>query len=124
MSADVQGLGELGERYAERWLVERGWAVLARRFRNGHRDLDLVVQREDTVAFVEVKTRRGHRFGHPVEAVGWLKQRELIRSAQVWISRYGGSKQMYRFDVIGVLIQGDRVRIRHVQNAFALPWKR
>ncbi|HEX7940681.1 MAG TPA: YraN family protein [Gemmatimonadaceae bacterium] len=120
MSADKQELGLLGERHAERWLVARGWRVLARRFRSGHRDLDLVVERSGTVAFVEVKARRSRRWGHPVEAVDWRKQRELVRSAQVWIARHGRAGTAYRFDVIGVLLDGDRVRVRHVENAFAL----
>lgn len=115
-----QGVGEAGERYAEAWLVARGWTVRARRFRSGHRDLDLVVERGDTIAFVEVKARHSSHFGHPVEAVDWRKQRELIRSAQVWADRYGRAGQAFRFDVIGVLIEGNRVRVRHVENAFAL----
>jgi putative endonuclease len=70
-----------------------------------------------------VKARRGRAFGHPIEAVHWRKQRELVRSAMVWISRFGGGDRVYRFDVVGVLIEGERARIRHVENAFALPWK-
>ena len=56
----------------------------------------------------------------PVEAVNWSKQRELIRSASVWIDRHGRPDDSYRFDVVGVLVEGDRVRVRHVPNAFAL----
>ncbi|MGH7624464.1 MAG: YraN family protein [Gemmatimonadaceae bacterium] len=115
-----QAVGEAGERYAEAWLVARGWTVRARRFRSGHRDLDLIVERGDTIAFVEVKARHGSRFGHPVEAVDWRKQRQLIRSAQVWADRYGRNDQAFRFDVVGVLIEGNRARIRHIENAFAM----
>jgi putative endonuclease len=123
MSNDRQGLGKLGERIAERWLVERGWRVLAKRYRSGHRDLDLIVERGGAVAFVEVKARRGAEFGHPIEAVNWRKQRELVRSARVWISRFGSPEHTYRFDVVGVLIEGERAQVRHVENAFSLPWK-
>ena len=118
MSAARQALGEIGERVAERWLRRQGWRVLDRRFRSGHRDLDLVVTRAGVVAFVEVKARRRLVGGDPVEAVGWRKQRELIRSALVWISRRGPPGSAYRFDVIGVLVSGRRVRVRHVENAF------
>jgi len=118
MSAARQAFGELGERIAERWLRRTGWRVLQRRFRSGHRDIDLVVEREGTIAFVEVKARRGDRFGQPVEAVNWRKQKELTKSAQVWIDRHGRSEDSYRFDVVGVLMTGDRVRIRHVEDAF------
>ena len=118
MSAAKQAFGELGERIAERWLRRTGWRVLQRRFRSGHRDIDLVVEREGTIAFVEVKARRGDRFGQPVEAVNWRKQKELTKSAQVWIDRHGRPEESYRFDVIGVLMEGDRVRVRHVADAF------
>lgn len=120
MSAARQAFGELGERIAERWLRRRGWRVVQRRFRSGHRDIDLVVERDGQIAFVEVKARRGDRFGDPVEAVNWKKQRELGRSARVWIGRHGQALEAYRFDVIGVLVAGERVRVRHVENAFPL----
>jgi putative endonuclease len=120
MTAARQAFGELGERIAERWLRGRGWRVMQRRFRSGHRDIDLVVERDGLVAFVEVKARRGDRFGDPVEAVNWRKQKELGRSARVWIDRHGRALEAYRFDVIGVLVAGPRVRIRHVENAFPL----
>jgi putative endonuclease len=111
-------LGQEGERIAEAWLAQRGWRILDRRFRSGHRDLDLVAEREGVVAFVEVKARRGRSFGHPVEAVNWRKQRELTRSAAVWMARFGGAKQTFRFDVIGVLMDESGTRVRHVENAF------
>jgi putative endonuclease len=120
MSATTQEFGELGERIAERWLRRRGWRVVQRRFRSGHRDIDLVVAQGDVVAFVEVKARRGAEFGDPVEAVNWNKQRQLVRSASVWIERHGRPSESYRFDVVGVLVQGERVRVRHVANAFSI----
>jgi putative endonuclease len=120
MSAAKQAFGELGERIAERWLRRTGWRVVQRRFRSGHRDIDLVMEREGMIAFVEVKARRGQRFGQPVEAVNWRKQKELAKSAQVWIDRHGRPEESYRFDVVGVLMQGDQVRVRHVEDAFKL----
>lgn len=120
MSAAKQAFGELGERIAERWLRRQGWRVVQRRYRSGHRDIDLVVERDGTVAFVEVKARRGSQFGDPVEAVNWSKQKQLIRSASTWIDRHGKPSESYRFDVVGVLVEGERVRVRHIANAFSL----
>lgn len=120
MSAARQRLGELGERIAARWLRKQGWEIVAHRFRNGRRDLDLIAERRGTVVFVEVKARRGDVFGDPVEAVTWRKQRELTRSAHVWIDRHGNPGQDYRFDVVGVLIGPERVRVRHIENAFSI----
>ena len=107
MSAARQALGLKGEQVAEKWLTVHGWGIADRRFKNGHRDIDLVATRdgrddgERTVAFVEVKTRATNAFGGPVGAVGWRKQRELGRSAKVWMSRFQRPGDTFRFDVIG-----------------------
>ena len=118
MTQATNAFGELGERIAARWLERAGYRVLARRFRAGRRDIDLVVERDGLVAFVEVKARSGAEFGDPVEAVHRRKQHALTRSAQVWIGRHGRDGEQYRFDVVGVLVRDRRVFIRHVPAAF------
>src|SRR5688572_29152811 len=120
MSVARQAFGELGERIAERWLRRRGWRIVQRRFRSGHRDIDLVAERDGTVAFIEVKARKGVEFGGPVQAVNYRKRKQLERSAMVWIDRHGQEAESYRFDVVGVLLNGAEVRICHVENAFVL----
>lgn len=126
MSYSTQLLGVRGERIAEKWLRSRGFEIAERRFRNGHRDIDLIAVRRveggggRIIAFVEVKTRSGAGFGGPLGAVNWRKQRELVRSAKVWSARYQQPGDVLRFDVIGVIIGTDGARVRHVENAFAV----
>ena len=120
MTQATNAFGELGERIAARWLERSGWKILARRFRSGRRDIDLVAQLHDVIAFVEVKARSGDEFGDPVEAVNHRKQRELTKSAQTWIDRHGTAGESYRFDVLGVLMKERRVFIRHVPGAFTM----
>ena len=121
-------MGMVGERVAARWLRVHGWEIAEHRFRNGHRDIDLVATRAErdesrTVAFVEVKTRKADTFGGPIGAVNWRKQRELSRSAKVWIARFQRPGDTYRFDVIGVILGSENVRVHHVENAFLLASK-
>jgi putative endonuclease len=116
----TNAFGELGERIAARYLERSGWRILARRFRSGRRDIDLIAQHEDLIAFVEVKARSGDDFGDPVEAVDHRKQRELTKSAQTWIDRHGRAGESYRFDVMGVLMKERRVFVRHVAGAFVM----
>jgi putative endonuclease len=101
-------MGIRGERVAEKWLTVHGWQIAGRRFKNGHRDIDLVATKPEgdarTVAFVEVKPRASADFGAPTAAVGWRKQRELSRSAKVWMSRFQRPGDTFRFDVSGVTL--------------------
>jgi putative endonuclease len=128
MTAARQAMGERGERVAAKWLAVHGWEIAERRFRNGHRDIDLVATRREadlgrTVAFVEVKTRKANTFGGPIGAVHWRKQRELSRSAKVWMSRFQRPGDTFRFDVIGVILGAGNVRVQHIENAFLLASK-
>ena len=128
MSVARQTMGVRGELVAARWLRVHGWSIADHRFRNGHRDIDLIATRGESdvgrmVAFVEVKTRKADTFGGPIGAVNWRKQRELSRSAKVWIARYQRPGDTYRFDVIGVILGSENVRVQHVENAFLLPTK-
>ncbi len=122
-------MGLKGERVAERWLTVHGWQIAERRFRNGRRDIDLIATRAEresagrTVAFVEVKTRASADFGGPVSAVNWRKQRELCRSAKVWMSRFQKPGDTFRFDVIGVILGTENVRVQHIENAFLIQSK-
>lgn len=121
-----QLLGERGERIAERFLVEKGGRILARRFRSGHRDIDLVAEWvsrngvERMVAFVEVKTRVSPDYGGPLGAVHWRKQRELVKAARDWMGRFHRSGDAYRFDVVGVSFHPTGPEVVHVENAFTV----
>jgi putative endonuclease len=127
MTKARQAMGLQGEHVAAKWLHVHGWEIAERRFRNGRRDIDLVATRSEaagrTVAFVEVKTRASADFGGPVSAVNWRKQRELCRSAKVWMSRFEKPGDTFRFDVIGVILGQENVRIQHVENAFLIQSK-
>jgi putative endonuclease len=124
MPATRQVLGERGERVAERWLVLRGWTIVDRRFRSGHRDIDLVAElavgQGRLVAFVEVKTRISASYGGPLGAVHWRKQREMAKAARDWMRRFHRSGDVYRFDVVGVVFGGQQPEVIHIENAFAV----
>ena len=80
----AQRSGAEGEARVAQALMAGGWSVLSRNWRGGGGELDIVVQREGSLRFVEVKTRsQDDPVG--VEAVGPVKQRRLIGAAQAWL---------------------------------------
>ncbi|HEU0078630.1 MAG TPA: YraN family protein, partial [Longimicrobiaceae bacterium] len=114
-------LGDRGEEIAARHLRERGWTVLDRNFRLGRKEIDLVARRGETVAFVEVKTRGGRGYGHPLEAITWKKRREIGQVAQAWIDRHGREGDVYRFDAVAVLVGGGgEPVVEHVEDAWRM----
>ncbi len=116
-----QRLGRLGEAAAEQVLQRAGLRVLARRFRLRTAEIDLVAERADLVVFVEVKARRGDRYGTPAEAVTAVKRRRMARAALAFLSRHGRTDRRARFDVVEVFVDDSGVRrVRHIEDAFRL----
>ncbi len=114
-------LGAAGERLAAAHLAARGYEIIGRNVRDGHAEVDLVVRRGCTVAFVEVKTRTGPGFGHPLEAITPAKRREIERVAAAWIRRQGKVGTRYRFDAVAVVWdERGEPRIEHLPDA----WRR
>ncbi|MGD8321320.1 MAG: YraN family protein [Gemmatimonadota bacterium] len=120
----AHALGRWGEARAERFLRERGWTVLARNYRFGRREVDLVVRRRNLVAFVEVKTRAGSGFGAPQEAITALKRREIEAVATHFLARHAMEGVSVRFDAVAIVVQPDRrvVGIEHVEDAWRPGW--
>jgi putative endonuclease len=111
--------GIAGEERAIQYMQSRGWQVVAHRFRVGHTEIDLIARQGSLVAFIEVKSRRGTAFGSPFEAVTGAKRRELVKTARVWVDRYGRPADVYRFDCIG-LVDG---KLEHLPDAFRPGWR-
>ena len=57
----TQHTGRQGEEAAARWLLDHGFTLLHRNWRQGHYELDIVAARKGTLHFIEVKTRRNRR---------------------------------------------------------------
>ena len=115
----TRALGSEGEARAARHLEADGYAILTRNTRVDRVEIDLVARRGDTLAFVEVKTRRSGAHGAPEEAVDWRKRRRLVRGAAAWLRANGGTARRVRFDVI-VCERDDAGawRVRHLEGAF------
>ena len=117
---DAHDLGHRSEGIACDYLRARGWVLLERNYRAGHKEIDIIARRLATVAFVEVKARTAPAFGHPLEAITLRKRREIEHVARVWMARYQKRKCEYRFDAIAVTWHGSGHEIEHVEDAWRI----
>lgn len=119
---ETAAAGRWGEDVAARHLEGKKYKIVGRRVRVGRRDeIDLVARQGRVLVFVEVKTRRGERYGRPSDFVDRHKRHALSRAAVRYIERLEDSRVIFRFDVVEVVgVEGEDPVIRHIENAFVL----
>ncbi len=121
MQTEQQKQGQKGELLASSYLLKNGYKILDTNWRVMHLEVDIIAEGEGVLVFVEVKTRSSNSFGEPEEFVGILKQRNLIRAADIYLRRTGIQREV-RFDIISVIKNGDMECVRHIKDAFKPRW--
>ena len=111
-------LGDQGEDLAAAALKQQGYKILERNYVTPLGEIDLIARQGKTVVVVEVKTRRGSRFGTPQEAVNPGKQGRLRRLADYYLKAKRLTGNPVRFDVVAVTLAGDEPQVEIIQNAF------
>jgi putative endonuclease len=129
MSTSRQLLGRWGEAQAADYLIAKGYDILERNTRTPYGEIDLVAcQRcdsvsleganENTIVFVEVKTRASRTFGFPEESVTGRKQAHMLAAAQSYLQDHPDLVGTWRIDVIAVqrYSPGGQVVFKHFEN--------
>jgi putative endonuclease len=111
-------VGAWGEDLALRYLIKHGYRLVERNYRTRRGEIDLILRKEGTLVFVEVKLRRGTGFGDPLEAVTPRKQATLRYLAERYLAVREPDFDTVRFDVVGILASREGLRIDHIQDAF------
>ncbi|MFA4842357.1 MAG: YraN family protein [Candidatus Omnitrophota bacterium] len=113
--------GSRGEDVAADFLKKEGYKILARNYRTKMGEIDIVARDNDTLAFVEVKTRHSDKFQDAYEAVGKRKQRQIGKAALAFLKERKLFDKKARFDVVA-LCYGDSSTPRPdlIKNAFEL----
>ena len=110
--------GKTGETAAVKYLKGKGYKILDRNYRKTYGELDIVAQKGENIAFVEVKTRKSDNFGTPAEFVTLKKQKKLIKAAYAYIQEHNLVAE-FTFDIVEVYLAGGKIKeINHIMNAF------
>lgn len=115
-----QKLGQQGEDVAVRFLEEKGMRILARNYRAGHGEIDIIILDGNTLAFVEVKTSKSKSFGPPQTWVDEKKQQNLAQVAEAFLYQNNYENFDCRFDVVALEKEGEKFIINYIKDAFWL----
>jgi putative endonuclease len=108
-------VGSSFESQAAQFFQKNNYKILNRNYRAGHKEIDLIVQKGDTIAFVEVKAAKSKSLGHPIERVTKKKRENLIYAAKQFLSDSNLRNLDFRFDVITFL----NGKLEHYPDAFS-----
>jgi len=115
-------IGQQGENLAQQYLLERGFTLLDRNWRNGRYELDLVAEKEGILHIVEVKTRMAGNLTSPEEAYTRAKFKSLCKAAEFYIALYKIEWEV-QFDLVAVEYDpGGDFRLRYIPDVMSAVW--
>ena len=117
-----QRLGTAGEELACAELEKLGYRVIERNYRSRFGEIDIVAMDDDTVVFVEVKTKTSGDFGEPVDEVTPQKMRQIVSMGEEYHSYHCQHDTQCRFDVMAVDCSVRPAAITHYKDAFRPGW--
>lgn len=115
-----QELGRLGEDMACHYLQNNGFVILSRNWKCNYGEADIIVEEDDTLVFIEVKTRSLGFPGLPEYAVTRQKREKYEKIATCYLSKNPRPSGRVRFDVIAIQMTGEmQCLLRHHRDAYA-----
>ena len=114
-------VGRLGEDLAEEHYIRKGFVTLARNWRWGRAEIDLITGKGDLVVFVEVKTRKNADFGLPERMLTAAQKRRILNAAEAFLANLRPGLES-RMDVVAVLLDANVPKLHVVEAAFIPNW--
>ena len=115
--AEHNELGKLGEQKAVKFLQDKGYTILDTNWTFQKAEIDILAQKEDTLAVVEVKTRSSLEFGLPQDFVNPKKIQLLVKAVDAFVNKRNLDLNV-RFDIIAIHKNDKTFVIEHLIDAF------
>lgn len=110
-------LGKKGEQLAVDFLVENGYDIVERNYRFNKAEVDIIAQKEDVLAIIEVKTRSTADFGNPQDFVKPKQIKNLVKAVDEYVTVNSLDVEV-RFDIIAIVKEKKEFKIEHLEDAF------
>ncbi len=109
-------LGSYGENLAKNYLIDKGYEILSTNVKfSRFCELDIVAKFDNTISFIEVKTRKTLKLGSPLEAVTETKYNNIKKGAFLFLQQSNIKYDRFQIDVIGIVLEPE-IKIEHLEN--------
>lgn len=118
MKEKPKAIGKRGEMLASEYLAGQGVEIIGRNIRTAYGEIDLIGQEGERILFVEVKTLKSRKFGHPEVSVNAKKKDHMIQSALAYLQENNLLEWEWRIDVVSIEMCSDgKPEIQWFRNA-------
>lgn len=113
--------GKKGEQLASEWMLQKGFRLIEKNWRYRHCEIDIIATKNDTLHFIEVKTRRSQRFGLPEQSVSLKKMERMTRAAAEYLRQQPQWKRV-QYDIISIeIVDRNEPRFFLIEDVFIYP---
>lgn len=103
-------IGKYGEKLAKDFLIKKGFKIIESNFRfSRYAEIDIIASKNNTLHFVEVKTRTQEFFGAPLEAITKSKLASILKCAQFYLANSSKKYSKIQIDAIGIVLKDDNI---------------
>ena len=110
-------LGKKGEQLAVNFLVKNGYGIVERNYRFDKAEVDIIAQKDDVLAIIEVKTRSTIDFGNPQDFVKPKQIQRLVKAVNEYVIENDLDVDV-RFDIVAIVRNENSFEIEHLKDAF------
>lgn len=110
-------LGKKGEKLAVDFLLDKGYDIVERNYRYDKAEVDIIAQKGQTLAIVEVKTRSTSDFGDPQDFLKPKQIQRIVKAVNEYVLVNNLDVEI-RFDIIAIVKENKGFSIEHLENAF------
>ena len=115
---NIKQIGSKGEKEAKEFLISNNYEILRTNFHSPYGEIDIIAQDDETLVFIEVKTRSGD-LDSALNSISISKRKKISKTASYFLSKNHSLEDMFtRFDVIIILNKKTHTSLKHIKEAF------
>jgi len=108
--------GKQGEQLAVDFLIDSGYTIRQRNYRYLKGEVDIIAEKKDVLAIVEVKSRSSTFLENIADTITEKKIKLLVQTADYYVTEHSIDLEV-RFDIITVLKTGKEFKLNHIEDA-------